>query len=78
MDREIARKLIELAVAIDKPLDDATELTAQLSDIEERKAVRRAIAEVTGTAYSELILPILRQYPDLDPDPERSHVPIQE
>ncbi len=68
MDKEIARKLIEFAIALDKPLNDATALTGQISDTDERKAVRRAIAEITGTAYSELIRPILRQYPDLDPE----------
>jgi hypothetical protein len=68
MDKEIARKLVELAIALDRPLNDATELTAQISDLDERKAIRRAIAEITATAYSELLVPILRQYPDLDPE----------
>lgn len=70
MDKEIARKLIAVAVALDNPLNEATVLTDQISDVEERKRVLRAIAEVNGTAYSELIRPILRQYPDLDPDRE--------
>jgi hypothetical protein len=72
MDKEIARKLIEFAVALDKPLNEATALTAQISDVEERKTMRRGIAAVTGAAYSELIRPILREFPDLDPDPEQS------
>ena len=72
MEKEIAKRLIELAVALDDPLNEATTLTSKISDIEERKAVRRAIAEITGAAYSELIRPILRQYPELDPDPSRS------
>lgn len=68
MDRSLAKQLIELALALDAPLNAATELTDQISDTEERTAVRRAIAEITGAAYSELILPIVRQYPDLDPE----------
>lgn len=68
MDRSLAKQLIDLALALDAPLNTATELTDQIPDTEERKAVRRAIAEITGTAYSELILPIVRQYPDLDPE----------
>lgn len=68
MDREIARRLISFATALDEPLNEATALSEQISNIEERNAVRRAIASITGAAYSELIRPILRQYPDLDPD----------
>jgi hypothetical protein len=68
MDRPLAKLLIEVALALDKPLNTATELTDQIPDETERKAVRRAITDILGATYSGLILPIVRQYPDLDPE----------
>jgi hypothetical protein len=35
--------MIELLLALDGPLNKAEELTAEIADVEERKAVRRAI-----------------------------------
>jgi hypothetical protein len=60
--------MIELLLALDGPLNKATELTEKITDSEERKAVRRVIGGITLTAYTELIRPIVRQYPDLDPE----------
>lgn len=68
MDRPVAKQLIDLLLSLDRPLNDATELSAKIADAEERKAVRRAIGEITARAYTDLIRPIVRQYPDLDPE----------
>jgi hypothetical protein len=68
MDRAVAEELIRLVKALDGSLNAATEATAKIADPEERKAVRRAIAEIIVKADEDLIRPIVRQYPDLDPD----------
>lgn len=68
MDRSTAEKMIGLLLALDEPLNKATELTAKIGNEEERKAVRRAIGEITTRAYTDLIRPIVRQFPDLDPE----------
>lgn len=68
MERRIAEQLIELALSLDEPLNRATTLSFEIADAEEQKAVRRAIAETTGTAFTGLIAPIVRQFPDLDPE----------
>jgi hypothetical protein len=60
--------MIELLLALDEPLNKATELTMKIADVEERKAVRRGIAEITTRAYTDLIRPIVQQFPDLDPE----------
>jgi hypothetical protein len=67
MDRSIAEELMQALLALDGPLNRATELTGKIADADERKAVRRVIAEVTARVYTDVIRPIVRQYPDLDP-----------
>jgi len=61
-------QLIKLFLEIDKPLNAATELTWGISDQKEQKTIRRGIAEITSRIYTDLMLPIIRQYPELDPE----------
>lgn len=67
MDKDIAEELIRLVRQLDGPLNAATEVTNRISDLDEGKAVRRAIAEIMFKA-DDLVRPIVRQHPDLDPD----------
>ena len=57
MERPIAEQLIELLLALDGPLNKATELTEKITNLEERNAVRRGIGEITLRAYTDLIRP---------------------
>ena len=68
MERSVAEELMRALLALDGPLNRATELTGKIADLDERKAARRVIAEITSNVYTELIRPIVRQYPDLDPE----------
>jgi hypothetical protein len=71
MNRALAEQLMNELLALGGPINRATELTAKIDDIDERKAVRRAIGEIAANVYSDLIRPIVRQHPDLDPDAKK-------
>lgn len=68
MDRKIAEQLVDVTLSLDGPLNQATALSFEIADPEEQKAVRRVIGETTGRLYTDLLIPIIRQYPDLDPE----------
>jgi hypothetical protein len=72
VERLIAEKLVEQFLALDGPLKVAAELAEKIEDSTERKAVRRAIAEVVATVYTDLIRFVARQYPDLDPEDDEA------
>jgi hypothetical protein len=72
MNREIAEQLMSEFLALGGPINRATELAGKIDDVDERKAVRRAIGEIAVNVYSNLIRPIVHQYPDLDPDAKKS------
>lgn len=68
MERAIAKQLVEQFLALDGPLKIAAELAESIADPDEKRAVRRAIAEVVANVYTDLIRLVARQYPDLDPE----------
>ncbi len=68
MDRQIAEQLMKSILDLSAPLNLATSLTAQIDDKELQAKMRKAIGEIMNTAYIDLMRPIVRQYPDLDPD----------
>ena len=70
MDRAIAERLMQCYLALDGPLNSAAIISEKIEPKEERSLVRRGIAEVTTKIFVDLMRPIIRQYPDLDPDRE--------
>jgi hypothetical protein len=67
MDRATAERLMSILLRLDGPLNEATELTDEIADPDERKAFLRQLADIGGSVYMNLMRPIVRQYPDLDP-----------
>jgi hypothetical protein len=68
MDRKVAEELMRTCLAISQPLNAATQLTDGIANGAERESVRRVIGNLMQTVHLELMRPIIRQYPDLDPD----------
>lgn len=59
-------------LALSGPLNSATLLTNQIPDEVERKRFRRAIGTIMNEVYTNLMMPIVRQYPELDPDSNKT------
>ena len=72
VDRELAEKLIEHFIELDRPLNAAAQLIETIGDPTTQRQMKGAIADVVLSVYSDLIRPIVRQYPDLDPKDGRS------
>ena len=68
MDKTTATELMKRVIDLDPPLNAAAGVIEGIADEEERKQFRRAIAEIAGRVYIDLIMPIEKQYPDLNPD----------
>jgi hypothetical protein len=69
MDREVAQRLVEDVVKCHKALDIADETARSCSDEAEQLRIRRALAEASGLLTAEIIMEIIRVYPELDPYP---------
>jgi hypothetical protein len=72
VERKLAEQLIGHFLALDKPLNDAAHLVETIEDAAVQRQMKGAIADVVLSVYTDLIRPIVRQYPDLDPKDGRS------
>jgi hypothetical protein len=72
LDRATAEKLMAIYSKLNAPLNEAAEVIGAIHDQEEQKRLRRPLGEVMQSVWLELMQPIVRQHPDLDPDKRRS------
>jgi hypothetical protein len=72
LDRATAEKLMAIYSKLNAPLNEAAEVIGSIRDQEEQKRLRRPLGEVMQSVWLELMQPIVRQHPDLDPDKRRS------
>jgi len=71
MDRAIAEKLMVIYARVGEVLNEAGEIARTISGEEERKLTLRPIGDMMARVWTDLQLPIVRQYRDLDPDGDR-------
>lgn len=70
MEKSSAEKVIKAVLQLDVQLNEVDAQLRELPDDAERKALLRALGTIILDLDSELIRPLVRQYPDLDPDSE--------
>jgi hypothetical protein len=68
MNRELAIKFLSDLQRISPQVDALFDLTDHVESEEERRVLREHIAEVIDRMGYHLVMHIVRQYPDLDPD----------
>ncbi len=68
MNKDVARSLIAQCVAMDEPINKMTEIIESIEDEETRKRFKRAVGNLMGFIFGEIMLPIERLFPDLNPD----------
>jgi len=68
MTREQASSIIAVCREASAIFNAIAEQIEMLTDPEEQRHFRRAIAELMSAKFVEIELPIIEQFPDLDPD----------
>jgi hypothetical protein len=68
MTPETAESLMKVYARLGETLNEATGVIALEPDVEEQKRLRRHLAQVMSALWFELQLPIVKDYPHLDPD----------
>lgn len=68
MERKTAERLMAALLHLGNFLGEITLLTDEIGDEAERRAFRRNVAEAMHILGYDLVMHIVRQYPDLDPD----------
>jgi hypothetical protein len=68
MDRDTAKSLMKHCMEINAALNASTHSIEDLPDHEERARLRKHLSKIGQLVFLELMRPIVKQYPDLDPD----------
>lgn len=68
MDRKIAEKVVPALFEASGKMNDALLLIQEGCSAEEFAAFRKGTGRAMGYWYTEVIDPILREYPDLTPE----------
>ena len=68
MDKSAASKIIQAVLQLSDPLNSIGDQLHALPEGAERDALLRALGSVMAELHTGLIRPLVRQYPDLDPD----------
>jgi hypothetical protein len=68
IDRDSAERLMINFMDINEALNAATITISHFPEQEEQRRFRRAVGEIGNIVYLDLMRPIIKQFPDLDPD----------
>ena len=68
MQKSTAEKLMAALAWMEHPLQYYFDLLDEISDEEEKTKLRNAVGDMMGRHFTELMIPILRQHRDLDPE----------
>ncbi len=68
MERVWAVKIVDAVQTVGTKLNSLHEISERIEDDVERKKFRAYLGEVMATISIEILMPIVSEYPDLDPD----------
>jgi hypothetical protein len=69
MEKDVAQSLLSLAVSLDTDIGEMYAEVRKFSDEGTREKFDRAIGDLMGYIARDIIFPIVKEYPD--PDPEK-------
>jgi hypothetical protein len=68
MEKNIALRMLNAALALEKEIGDLDELVTELEAGAEREVLVRALGNIIGILSEDFVRRIARQHPELDPD----------
>ena len=68
MDKEIAKNLMANLLALSEPMNSVAETIELIDDEAQKLPLKQAIYKIIGDVYVDLMRPIIREYPEYDPD----------
>jgi len=68
MEREIAKKIMAELERLGAAMNDVVSIIEDINDEKEKKKFRRELGDLMGKSFTNIMCPIIREYPDLDPD----------
>jgi hypothetical protein len=67
MDRNLAERMVKAIDDLNQTMNALDSLSAEIADENESRKFRRTLGTIMAESVG-LLMPIIRQFPDLDPD----------
>ena len=67
MEKAIASQVVDAILSLEQQLSALSVLSNEIADGEEREEFRRGLASII-LSYTDVLMMVVRQHPDLDPD----------
>ena len=67
MDRDLAERIVKGVMDLNAPIGALDQLSSEIADPNTKRAFRYALGNLMAGTM-DLLRPVLRQFPDLDPD----------
>jgi hypothetical protein len=67
VDRELAVEMFKVAMAVNRELGNLDSIVSKIPDVEIKRQYVKALGNLIGGVYADVMAPIIREYPDLDP-----------
>jgi DNA-binding transcriptional LysR family regulator len=68
LKKDSAEALMQKLLELSNSMNQVCDLINQLESKEEREQFRRGMSGMLADVYTELMRPLIRQFPELDPD----------
>ncbi len=71
MKKELAEQIIEKTLSLDSELNSIEPIMRRIESEEERKRYLLSLGNLVGLIYTEIMIPIFLEYPELDPEKKK-------
>lgn len=65
MEYDIAKSVFDAIAKCDDYFNDILDSIEMISDVDERNHMRKAVADIVGRIYTDILIPIGADHPDL-------------
>ena len=68
MKKELAARIIKEILETDKNFIEVSRQLNLIENQDEYEKLARSVGNIIGLIYTDVVIPIIKEYPDLDPD----------
>jgi hypothetical protein len=68
MEKAVASQVVDAILAVERELGVLSTLSNKIAGDEEKTTFRKSLAQII-VLYTDMLMSVVNQYPDLDPDP---------
>jgi hypothetical protein len=68
VNKSTAKELMESLLNLNASINSVASEIEKVDSDDERRALRRSVAGLIDLVYTDFMRPIIREYPELDPD----------